>query len=287
MPHTAPLLRPSSAGRRTRRVRRGQPLACARRRGVPRAERHRGRAPVQSSTGRPRGTREWCAPARRAGTRAALRSDAAASPARVVRRGTLTAALVRRMPLLRTPSPQVYHSDVPSEGEPHACGCALLPLNTKARGPAKRTEGASRGWAQRCMRPKPAPARCWHAHARAHAPRRRGHHRRGHRLFPRERAVPEIRREGCASLRTRAQRVRAAALTRLSPASPGSSDKLLIYLTLYISACLRKLESAPTLAAGQKARTPRPQLACLHRAGACSRPAAQPCAHAAKLPASR
>lgn len=33
----------------------------------------------------------------------------------------------------------------------------------------------------------------------------------------------------------------------------GSSDKLLIYLTLYISACLRKLESAPTLAAGQKA----------------------------------
>ena len=28
---------------------------------------------------------------------------------------------------------------------------------------------------------------------------------------------------------------------------------MLIYLTLYISACLRKLESAPTLAAGQKA----------------------------------
>jgi actin related protein 2/3 complex subunit 3 len=36
----------------------------------------------------------------------------------------------------------VYHSEVPSEGEAHACGCALLPLNTKTRGPAKRTEGA-------------------------------------------------------------------------------------------------------------------------------------------------
>ena len=38
---------------------------------------------------------------------------------------------------------QVYHSEVPSEGEPHACGCALLPLNTTTRGPAKRTEGAA------------------------------------------------------------------------------------------------------------------------------------------------
>jgi len=41
-----------------------------------------------------------------------------------------------------THSAQVYHSAVPSEGEPHACGFALLPLNTKTRGPAKRTEGA-------------------------------------------------------------------------------------------------------------------------------------------------
>jgi hypothetical protein len=46
---------------------------------------------------------------------------------------------------------QVYHSDVPSEGEPHACGCALLPLNTKTRGPAKRAEGA-----------EPAHTRCAH-----------------------------------------------------------------------------------------------------------------------------
>ena len=37
----------------------------------------------------------------------------------------------------------MYHSDVSSEGEAHACGCALLPLNTKSRGPAKRTEGAA------------------------------------------------------------------------------------------------------------------------------------------------
>ena len=42
----------------------------------------------------------------------------------------------------RSRVPQVYHSEVPSEGEPHACGCALLPLNTTTRGPAKRTEGA-------------------------------------------------------------------------------------------------------------------------------------------------
>ena len=49
-------------------------------------------------------------------------------------------------------SPQVYHSEVPSEGEPHACGCALLPLNTKTRGPAKRTEGA----ASLRLRPKPS-----------------------------------------------------------------------------------------------------------------------------------
>ena len=41
------------------------------------------------------------------------------------------------------------------------------------------------------------------------------------------------------------------ALTLLCTA--GSSDKLLIYLTLYISSCLRKLESCPSLAAGQKA----------------------------------
>jgi len=38
----------------------------------------------------------------------------------------------------------VYHSAVPSQGEQHACGFALLPLNTKTRGPAKRTEGATR-----------------------------------------------------------------------------------------------------------------------------------------------
>lgn len=35
---------------------------------------------------------------------------------------------------------------------------------------------------------------------------------------------------------------------------PGPSDKLLIYLTLYINSCLRKLENCPTQAAGQKAR---------------------------------
>lgn len=38
----------------------------------------------------------------------------------------------------------VYHSAVPSQGKQHACGFALLPLNTKTRGPAKRTEGATR-----------------------------------------------------------------------------------------------------------------------------------------------
>ena len=34
----------------------------------------------------------------------------------------------------------------------------------------------------------------------------------------------------------------------------GSSDKLLIYLTLYISACLRKLEGSPNPGVGQKVR---------------------------------
>ncbi len=51
----------------------------------------------------------------------------------------------------------------------------------------------------------------------------------------------------------------------------GASDKLLIYLTLYISACLRKLEGANNPAAGQKARSidarqPAPVAdACTHR----------------------
>jgi hypothetical protein len=58
---------------------------------------------------------------------------------------------------------------------------------------------------------------------------------------------------------TRTPRVRRYTRTRTHAHAPdssrgaGSSDKLLIYLTLYISACLRKLESAPTLAAGTKA----------------------------------
>jgi hypothetical protein len=58
----------------------------------------------------------------------------------------------------------------------------------------------------------------------------------------------------------------ACARTLLTPhaaaLTPGSSDKLLIYLTLYISACLRKLEAAPSLAAGQKARERRTCSAC-------------------------
>jgi actin related protein 2/3 complex subunit 3 len=37
-------------------------------------------------------------------------------------------------------------------------------------------------------------------------------------------------------------------------ALPGSSDRTLIYLTLYINACLRKLESVSNLAAAQKVR---------------------------------
>ena len=46
-----------------------------------------------------------------------------------------------------------------------------------------------------------------------------------------------------------------AVATRSQTGQPGSSDKTLIYLTLYISACLRKLEGAPTPEAGQKARS--------------------------------
>ena len=45
-------------------------------------------------------------------------------------------------PTRRVAPLQVYHSNIPSDGEQHACGFALLPLNTKTRGPAKRTDGA-------------------------------------------------------------------------------------------------------------------------------------------------
>ena len=91
--------------------------------------------------GRGWGTREWCVGRRRAtAARAqdgARQGEASAARLALTRRRGCTAVLT----LLRAPL-QVYHSDVPSEGEPQACGCALLPLNPKTRGPAKRTEGA-------------------------------------------------------------------------------------------------------------------------------------------------
>lgn len=91
----------------------------------------------------------------------------------------------------------VYHSEIPSEGSPTACGCALLALNTKVRGPARKAEG--------------------------------------------EDVVDEALRYFRANVLFRKYDVQ------------GPSDKLLIYLTLYINSCVRKLESCPSPAAAQKA----------------------------------
>lgn len=41
----------------------------------------------------------------------------------------------------RCDASQVYHSEIPHEGAQQACGFAILPLKTKARGPAPKTEG--------------------------------------------------------------------------------------------------------------------------------------------------
>ena len=145
----------------------------------------------------------------------------------------------------------MYHSEVSSEGEAHACGCALLPLNTKSRGPAKRTEGAATRVHALALQP-----------ASAAAPRSRGARGAGEDII--DEAIAYFRAnvlfrkydvKGAANARPPLARgvlrSRRALTRRCAPA--GSSDKLLIYLTLFISACLRKLESAPTLAAGQKA----------------------------------
>lgn len=129
----------------------------------------------------------------------------------------------------------VYHSELPSEDEPHACGFALLPLNSRARGPARRVEGAQAS--------RPA----WLL-LTSRRQRRGG---RGAGILQSQRAAPKVRRERCV-VRRRTSLLKPLA----SQPFPGSSDRLLIYLTLYISACLRKLESAPTAAAGHKVEAP-------------------------------
>ena len=143
-------------------------------------------------------------------------------------------------PTRRVAPLQVYHSNIPSDGEQHACGFALLPLNTKTRGPAKKTDGASLS----------APPVGFTALTRPGAgedvvDEALTYFRANvlYRKFDVQGAPPHAARLAC--------RVSDAGRVLLWA---GTSDRTLIYLTLYISACLRKLESASNPAAAQKVR---------------------------------
>jgi len=105
-----------------------------------------------------------------------------------------------------------YHCEISCEGCASACGFALLPLRTTARGPAPRTEGPD------CVDDA--------------------------LFFFRPNVL--LRK---FDVRGASRRALAEPLSRL----PGPADKLLVYLTLFVSACLRKLEACAGAAEGRKA----------------------------------